>query len=475
MPCRWVLVCRRCHLVGLRFGPVGERRFYGPITMDKTSPLLVVGEIVIDFTIPSSHAECKMRLGGIVHAARGLWAAGIEYAVAAICPKYLVEQAKNYLEQHGCKKFIWIGEVLGAPNVIMIVDAKEVSSQGYEDLLRDEKTIKIPQSPESLEEYTDILIFPGRYDLDEIYSAFSGSASFTFDMAYDISDIAQIEKYNNRTTSIIISTSSPFFQNNFSHGIDGLLYLSKKSGAKSLLLKENRGGSRIFDLRDNETQEIPAILGVTSNSVGVGDVYSAVFAALQKENVIEAAWRGARAATYYSQTTFPDDFRRDVQRDLKLSLQKLQGLGGTILPWHERQKYPIYLAAPDFSYIHKPEIDSSVDALKYHNFTVRRPIIENGELDLSSGNSELLQTYNKDLALLHECAAVFAVPLKRDPGTLVEVGYAIALGKPVVTFDPRHENRNTMVMAGSQVYSDDLDICINGLFDALSDLRKERK
>jgi nucleoside 2-deoxyribosyltransferase len=72
--------------------------------------------------------------------------------------------------------------------------------------------------------------------------------------------------------------------------------------------------------------------------------------------------------------------------------------------------------------------------------------------------------------LLRECAAVFAIPIERDAGTLVEMGMAIDMGKPVVTFDPREENKNTMVVIGSASYSSDLDICLNGLFLALSRL-----
>jgi nucleoside 2-deoxyribosyltransferase len=65
---------------------------------------------------------------------------------------------------------------------------------------------------------------------------------------------------------------------------------------------------------------------------------------------------------------------------------------------------------------------------------------------------------------------VFAIPIERDPGTLVEIGLAIEMRKPVVTFDPRDENRNTMVVRGSASYSSDLDVCLNGTFDALSKL-----
>ncbi|WP_417788702.1 nucleoside 2-deoxyribosyltransferase [Terasakiella pusilla] len=434
--------------------------------------VLVVGEIIIDFTLMKSEEEPKMRMGGIVHAARGLWASNINYSVAAVCPKYLLDQAKKYLLAHGCIDFIWLGEVIGAPNVIVIGDPTEVSHQGYEDILREEKEVIINENLDELKAYTNIIVFPGKYSLPAISSYFSDNAVFCFDIAYGISDLSELACYKGNIHSLILSTSSEFFLESGTEEFEPLLSNLKKYASTAILLKENRGGSRLFNLPMNDIEEIPAILNKTVNSVGVGDVYSAVYTASLSQGVSQAAWRGFQAATCYSQTTFPNDLKRDINREHKLPIGTVKELGGTILPWHERSEYPIYLAAPDFSYIHKPEIDYSVEALEYHNFLVRRPILENGELPKDSNDAALRQTYEKDYALIKECAVMFAVPLQRDPGTLVEIGLAIEMGIPVITFDPRNENDNTMVMAGSDTYSRDLDTCLNGLFNCLSKMRK---
>jgi nucleoside 2-deoxyribosyltransferase len=63
---------------------------------------------------------------------------------------------------------------------------------------------------------------------------------------------------------------------------------------------------------------------------------------------------------------------------------------------------------------------------------------------------------------------VFAVPTSRDPGTLVEIGLAIAAGIPVVVFDPTGENANTMVIAGADHYAIEMDSCLNAIFRLLS-------
>ncbi|NKM80187.1 nucleoside 2-deoxyribosyltransferase [Rhizobium leguminosarum] len=436
----------------------------------ETVPLLLVGEIIVDFTTARPGADCKLRLGGIVHAARGLWASGMPYAVAAVCPRYLLNQARNFLKIHGCVDFIWLGEVMGAPNVIVIGDATEVSHQGYQDLLREEKAVEIQDVANSLRIYKEVLVFPGSFDLASVKGFFSHEARYSFDIAYDAEDFSVLEGFVGHINAVIISTSSPLFLSKGSDDIEPMLADVRRLDPEVFLLKENRGGSRIFNIRTGESDHVPAQLSSTVNSVGVGDVYSAVMVGFGAGQWKEAAWRGAMAATAYSQTTYPDDFQRDVLRNRKLSFEELRDLGGTVLPWHARPHFPLYLAAPDFSYVEKPEVDRAVDSLHYHNFVVRRPIEENGELPLGSDPALLQHTFRSDIALLDECKAVFAVPLARDPGTLVEMGIAIARDQPVITFDPRNENNNTMVSGGSATYSNDLDTCLNGLFVAISKL-----
>lgn len=439
--------------------------------MSTTPALLLVGEVYVDFTLPKAGADCKLRLGGIVHAARGLWAIDANYAVAAVCPGYLVDQARAYLESLGCSKFIWLAEVKGAPNVIAIGDPTELADQAYQDILRDEKSVGFLEDVAGLKAFKSCLIFPGKYDIILLKSLLAEDVQASLDIAYDLPDLEMIAPFRGSLAAIITSTSSPMFLNDASENETGLLGHLRGLSPQAILIKENRGGSRVFNLRTDDVDEVPALLGETVNSVGVGDVYSAVFVSMLGAGVSDAAWKAARAATCYAQTTYPDDFKRDVQRSLSLSVEQMRGLGGTILPWHARADFQIYFAAPDFSYIDRKHIEEALGALAYHNFRLRRPVQENGELSPQSMMHEMRAAYLGDLSLLEECDLVFALPLGRDPGTLVEIGMALAGKKPVITYDPLKENTNTMVMAGSTVYSDTLDTCLNGLFEAMSKLR----
>lgn len=440
--------------------------------MPETIPILI-GEVTVDFTMPTPCADAKVRLGGVVHAARGLWASGRDYVVGAFCPAYLVEQARSYLTLHGCKEFILLGEVTGAPNVIAIRDVREVGHQGYEDILRDQRSVVLRTDHVDLKRFDTVIIFPGSYDLGGVLNQLGSGARVTIDAAYDVDSADFISSLRGRVDSVVISTSSSLFAEVASSDVAPLLDLAKCVGARQLLLKENRGGSRLFDLGTGDIEHITATLDVTSNSVGVGDVFTAVFGSFDG-SAPDAAWRGMQVATVYSQTTWPDDLRRDVERELRMPLEIVRELGGVTLPWHVRPGLQIYLAAPDFSYRDHKEISTAVAALEYHNFRVRRPVKENGEASRETPIESLSSYYFSDVQLLEECAAVFAIPIERDPGTLVEIGLAIEMGKPVVTFDPRNENRNTMVVTGSASYSSDLDVSLNGIFDALSKLQRRR-
>lgn len=439
--------------------------------MSVNQPLLLIGEVYVDFTLPKAGADSKLRLGGLVHAARGLWAIDANYAVAAVCPGYLVDQARAYLKSLGCSEFIWLAEVKGAPNVMAIGDPTELADQAYQDILRDEKSVEFLGDGTSLKAFQSCLIFPGKYDLAILESMLAEDVEASLDIAYDLPDLEPLALFKGSLTAIITSTSSPMFLEKASENASALVEHLRGLSPQAILLKENRGGSRVFDLRTDSVDEVPAILGETVNSVGVGDVYSAVFVSQLGAGVFDAAWKAARAATCYAHTTYPDDFKRDVRRSLALSVDQMRGLGGTVLPWHARPDFQIYFAAPDFSYVDRKHIEEALGAFAYHNFRLRRPILENGELSPQSMMHEMRAAYLGDLSLLKECDIVFALPLERDPGTLVEIGLALAVRKPVITYDPFKENANTMVMAGSTVYSDKLDTCLNGLFEAMSKLR----
>lgn len=433
---------------------------------------LLVGEVFVDFTITAVGSENKLRLGGVAHAARGMWATKTAFDAAVVLPSYLEGVARTYFSSLGCVNFLILGTVNGCPNITAIFDATEVADQGYESLLREEKSVTLTSPPLSFLPSTHALIFPGAFDLAAACELLPADAILHIDVAYDIERPADIAKLGRRVETVFLSTSSSLFTRVEDRTPAGLLKAFEGSQPYALILKENRGGSRLILRETMEVYSLPAQLGITVNSVGVGDVFAAVYLAHLSAGAPEASWRATYASAAYSQTTFPDLFKTYVERDARLTLCEMQELAGVALTWESRQNLNIYFAAPDFKHGNRIAIDRALASLSYHNFKVRRPILENGELRPGSDHITLLATYRADCDLLAQCDLVFAVPTGRDPGTLVEVGLAIATKIPVVVFDPERENANTMVIAGSSYYSDDLDACLNAVFAILASLEK---
>lgn len=432
------------------------------------SPIpLLVGEVFLDYTITERGVENKLRLGGIVHAARGFWSLGQPFSVAAVLPEYLDETARKYLEKLGCVEFHIAGRVNGAPNVIALFDATEAGDQGYEILLREEKSVELSTLDLTTSRFQEVLMFPGSYDLRAVCRMLPSSATLSLDVAYDLNDPSILSGLTQPIRAIFLSTSSTLFHALEDKNVLGVAAMFAKASPSIVVLKENRGGARMLKCATGEVEAIPAQLGATVNSVGVGDVFAAAFTTFASRDVVEAAWRASYAAAAYSQTTYPDQLKSYVERDLKLGLDDLRQLSGTLLSWEGRNAMPIYLAAPDFKEGERAAIDDAVAALTYHNFAVRRPVVENGELPPGSPLPILQQTYLADHELLKKCALVFAIPIRRDPGTLVEIGIAVEANIPVVVFDPRAENTNTMVMGSAARYSSDLEACVSAVFEVL--------
>lgn len=442
--------------------------------MSSGASLLLIGEILVDVTLTPAGQETKLRLGGVTHAARALWAAGIPYSVAACIPSYLEEQARDYFSNIGCDKFYRLGEVVGSPNVILIGDPTEVSDQGYDLILRENKSININSelTKADLHKSLNVLAFPGAYDLNEVAELLNPEARLSIDIAYDIQSVDDLREIPCNLGTIFLSTSSILFNVETKNDLDKLVESFAEYNIDAFVLKENRGGVRVFTYNNEiSVYSVGAQLGDTVNSVGVGDAFDAIYMANEHFGHREAALRATWASSSYAQTTWIDIFKRDIQRHSKLTLNELGSLKGVSVPWEERSLHKIYLAAPDFSNGERAAIDEALSALQYHNFKAVRPIKENGELERPAPYPVIHATYCKDIQLLEECDLVFAVPVEKDPGTLVEIGFAQARNIPVIVYDPTQCSANTMVIGGCVHYSTSLDQAINAVFQcfAISD------
>lgn len=438
--------------------------------------LCILGDILIDYTITPSSVDDKMRLGGIFHAARGAWAMDIDYELAYFAPSYLDTQVASLTKHHN-GSIIKIGNIEGAPNVILIKEAKEVANQGYELILRDERKY-LPNNLTEFDKrllanyYSEILVFTNGADLQQIFNVLSKyNLPIHLDISNDIEDFGVLKSLNKKFETIFLSTSSVIFKKTYTQNIE-LLKQSAAEYCNTLVFKENRGGSRCFTFNDKKIYSVSSQTRKIIHSVGVGDNYDIAFINKIKINTIEdslsfASW----VAMEYASTTYPEDYKKAIKRLNNVEIETLKNLSGITIPWEDRKQINIYIAAPDFDYVKREPIDLIENALKYHNFSPRLPVREHGQLSDSSSEQEKLMTCNKDISLLYECQLLIVVLLFNDPGTLIEMGLAISSGIDTIVYDPYNQAKNCILTKLPLLVSTDLDEIISQVFISSSKIK----
>ena len=196
------------------------------------------------------------------------------------------------------------------------------------------------------------------------------------------------------------------------------------------------GSLGAFVAGDFGVQQIPAYKTDSVWPIGSGDVFAAVFAlewALKRNSPVEAADGASRATAFYCERQHLDF--------LEEGFEKFQA---PPLPLNRRDHKPnVYLAGPFFS---MPEIwlvNESRDALRSQGLTVFSPLHQVGR-----GPAEVV--YQPDIDGIKGCDIVFACVDGLDAGTLFEIGFAKALGKPVVAYVQRERPEDLKMLEGSE-------------------------
>ncbi|MFN8021121.1 MAG: PfkB family carbohydrate kinase [Acidimicrobiales bacterium] len=97
----------------------------------------------------------------------------------------------------------------------------------------------------------------------------------------------------------------------------------------------------------------------------------------------------------------------------------------------------VYLASPFFTLAEEWQVHLCRSQLSPHVFSPLH--------DVGHGDLEVAQS---DIDGLHTCDSVFAVIEGNDPGTLYEVGYAAALGLPIVAYAQRPDREGAKMISG---------------------------
>lgn len=209
--------------------------------------------------------------------------------------------------------------------------------------------------------------------------------------------------------------------------IDGLM---AQHGAEVVVVKRGPFGATVHR-RGTDAIAIPAYRSETVFKIGSGDVFSAVFALHWGERGLDAE----KAADLASRSV-----ARFVDGHV-LPLDETAGDGGQALQSTDQGR--IYLAGPFFDLAQRWMIEEAYRTLTGLGAHVFSPLHEVGTSQSSTAIAEA------DLDGLRECSKVLALLDGMDPGTLFEVGYARALGIPVVALAERVEAENLTMISGS--------------------------
>lgn len=446
--------------------------------MSGSSSVCLIGQMIVDYTVGNEDEESKLRLGGIAHAARMAWAMNRPYSMCYFAPEYLEKAIGIFSSEMGNPKTTKIGNVLGSPNIIVISAPREEGNQGYDFLLRGEQEtitdVPVLERFIALTPSSDYLIFPGSFDLMAVLAVLAKTAaSVHIDLNFQPKDLHELDSLGRPLNTAIISTSSKLFLEQFGGSPDATVRALLPRHSKAVLFKENRGGSRYFSaLSPSAPVYIPSFTRPAEHSVGVGDCYNVAYVLTREQFDLQTSLHySALAAAEYASTTFPLVLKEQIENVFAILPSEAAELSGVILPWETRQKVNVYVAAPDFDDVRRPPIERVVECLQYHNFHPRRPVRENGQVELADGPEKRTVLCDADLRLLDECQMVVAVLTEDDPGTLIEIGIAVERGLPVVVFDPYDRARNLMLTQLPTLVSSSLDAVISEVFVQASRIR----
>lgn len=219
---------------------------------------------------------------------------------------------------------------------------------------------------------------------------------------------------------------------------DGACHLLASENAEVVVVKDGLRGAQVFDAT-GKVGDIPAFETQSVFTVGSGDVFVAAFAlawSIERKTIVEAATYASKAAAQYIETS-----ALPIQsiEDAKLAAREPIILKGG----------QVYLAGPFRELGQRILVDEARKILKSLGMSVFSPVH-----DIGHGPAEIV--VQKDLQALKGCDVVLAVLNGSSPGTVFEVGYAAALGKPIfcIAQNMRGNDMKLPVGVGCTVHSD---------------------
>lgn len=211
--------------------------------------------------------------------------------------------------------------------------------------------------------------------------------------------------------------------------------LSQQQAAEVVVIKMGARGAMVWS--NDAAMQIPAFRTSRVWKIGSGDCFVAHFAhawMYEKLSPTEAALAASKATAYYCETQgFPtkDLLNEFLAPEVILSENYLKG------------RIPnVYLAGPFFTLAQRWMIEQARTNLKEMGMSVFSPFH-----DVGHGSAD--DVVEKDIQGIKDADVLFAVGDGMDAGTLYEIGYARAIGKPVVMYCENESEEDKKMMSGS--------------------------
>lgn len=211
--------------------------------------------------------------------------------------------------------------------------------------------------------------------------------------------------------------------------------ISSLSGADVVIIKMGARGSLVYE--NGSCTQIPAFQTDRVWKIGSGDNFVAHFGYFWMEQgmpAIEAAKLASKATAYYCAY---QGFATP-KRLAAFSVPETQ-LSGRFLNGY---KPLVYLAGPFFTLAELWLVEQARDNLRDMGLNVFSPYH-----DVGHGTAD--DVVELDLKGIRDCDVVLAIGDGLDSGTIYEVGYARAVGKPVVFYSENESSDNKKMMLGS--------------------------
>lgn len=205
--------------------------------------------------------------------------------------------------------------------------------------------------------------------------------------------------------------------------------------ACGVVLKRGPLGALVLD--GDEWTEVPAFQTDTVWKIGSGDVFAANFAlgwAMEGRSASDSAFRASLAtAVYCDGRGFPELPMLDIfpAKPIQPSAR-----------WRAGRRPRIYLASPIFTLAQLWLVEQARESLRGFGLEVFSPFHD-------VGYGSAADVVQLDLEGIHISDLVFAIADGLDSGTIYEIGYARAQGKPVVVYCENESSEDLKMLEGS--------------------------